>query len=162
MALSTTPRRVNHLAPKEFKIVSMRELAADGPFVCDNPDLAADYWRQHIATHPFFNPDVECLAVLLLNARRRVTGHHFVSVGLLDSTQSHPREVFRAAIIGAAAAIILMHNHPSGDPTPSDEDCTITRQLIKVGNIVKIELLDHVIVGDDKHCSLKALGYFYK
>ena len=62
---------------------------------CETPDKAADYWRLHIATHPHFNPDCECLAVLLLNTRKRVKGHHLVSIGTMDTILVHPREVFR-------------------------------------------------------------------
>jgi DNA repair protein RadC len=99
--------------------------------------------------------------VLLLNVRKRIKGHHFVSVGSLDSILVHPREVFRVAIIAAAASIVVIHNHPSGEPTPSDQDIKVTRDLIRAGQLLKIDVLDHVIVGNPKHCSLRELGYFY-
>jgi len=69
--------------------------------------------------------------------------------------------VFRAAIIAASAAIVLMHNHPSGEPTPSEADIKVTRDLIRAGQLIKIEVLDHVIVGLNSHASLRTLGYFY-
>jgi len=79
----------------------------------------------------------------------------------------HPREVFRQAIIANAAAILLVHNHPSGDPTPSEADIKVTRDLIRAGQLLKIDVLDHVIIGRatpgraKDYCSLRELGYFY-
>jgi len=128
--------------------------------LCDTPDKAADYWRLHVATNPYFNPECECFAVLLLNTRRRVKGHYLVSIGIQDSLLVHPREVFRVAIMTAASAIVMMHNHPSGEPQPSESDIKVTRDLIRAGQLIKIEVLDHVIVGTPKHTSLRELGYF--
>jgi DNA repair protein RadC len=129
--------------------------------LCDTPQKAADYWRLIIAPTPTFNPECECFVVLMLNTRRRVRGHQLVTIGTLDTLLVHPREVFRGAIIAGAAAIILMHNHPSGEPTPSEADVKLTRDLIRAGQLIKIEILDHVIVGNPNHCSLRELGYFY-
>lgn len=122
---------------------------------------AADYWRAHIVTHPHFNPEVECFVVLHLNVRRRIRGHHLVSIGTLDSLHVHPREVFRTAFAAAASAIVLMHNHPSGEPQPSEADIKVTRDLIRAGQLLKLEVIDHVVVGNPTHCSLRELGYFY-
>ena len=91
---------------------------------------------------------------------RKLIGHNPVTLGSLDTCYIHAREVFRPAIIAAGAAVVLMHNHPSGDPTPSEGDIKATRDLIKAGQLLKIELLDHVIVGDSRHASLRELGYF--
>lgn len=79
----------------------------------------------------------------------------------MDTILVHPREVFRVAILAAASAIILMHNHPSGEATPSEADIRVTRDLIRAGQLLKIEVLDHVIVGAGRHVSLRELGYFY-
>jgi len=101
--------------PKEFKVVALRDCPLPEEMqLCDTPERAADYWRQHVTQHPAFNPDVECFVALLLNTRRRVKGHALVSTGTLDTILVHPREVFRPAIIAAAAAVVIMHNHPSG------------------------------------------------
>jgi len=97
----------------------------------------------------------------MLNSRRRVKGHQLVSIGTLDTILVHSREVFRAAIIVAAAAVVLVHNHPSGDATPSEADIKVTRDLIRAGQLLKIDVLDHVIVGQNRHTSLRELGYFY-
>jgi DNA repair protein RadC len=100
--------------------------------------------------------------VLLVNARRRVRGHYFVSVGTLDTVVVHPREVFRIAVAApGTAAVVLLHNHPSGEPQPSDADVKVTRDLVRAGQLLKIEVLDHVIIGNPKHCSLRELGYVY-
>jgi DNA repair protein RadC len=99
--------------PKEFKILALRECPVpEAMLICDTPQCAADYWRLHIATDMRFNPEAECLAVLLLNTRRRVKGHQLVTIGTMDTLLVHPREVFRSAIIACASAIVLMHNHP--------------------------------------------------
>ena len=81
-----------------------------------------------------------------------------VSKGSLHSAIVHPREVFKTAIKRSAASIILVHNHPSGDPNPSTEDIEITRRLMEAGNLIGIEVLDHIIIGEHKYCSLKSLG----
>lgn len=95
------------------------------------------------------NLDREMFWVLMLDARNKVTGLHVVSVGSLTSTLVHPREVWKAAILANAASVILCHNHPSGEPTPSAEDLALTARLLAVGDLVGIRLLDHVVLGAD-------------
>jgi DNA repair protein RadC len=147
---------------KEYKVVALRECPLPEEMqLCDTPERTAEYWRAHVTQHPAFNPDVECFVALLLNTRRRVKGHALISTGTLDTLLVHPREVFRPAIIAAAAAIVIAHNHPSGEANPSEADIKVTRDLIRAGQLLKIELLDHVIIGADRHCSLRSLGYFY-
>jgi DNA repair protein RadC len=99
----------------EWKIVAVRETQPDKMPECSTPEHAALYWKQHIATGVHFNPDVECFAVLLLNTKHRIRGHHVVSIGSLNETVTHPREVFRAAVIGAAYGVVLM-----ADAQPSE------------------------------------------
>jgi len=148
-------------SPHEFKVTALRECPTpDALQLCDTPDKAADYWRLHIASHPYFNPECECLAVLLLNTRRRIKGHQLVSIGTQDTLLVHAREVFRLAIVTAANAIVALHNHPSGESSPSEADIRVTRDLIRAGQLLKIELLDHVIVGHPGFTSLRTLGYF--
>ncbi|MEO7300529.1 MAG: zincin-like metallopeptidase domain-containing protein [Verrucomicrobiota bacterium] len=148
--------------PKEYKVVALRECRTPEQMqICDTPERAADYWKAHVATSPQFNRECECFVVLLLNTRRKIKGHHVVSIGLMDTILVHPREVFRTAIIGAASAIVLLHNHPSGEPQPSEADVKVTRDLIRAGQLLKIEVCDHVIVGHGRHSSLRELGYFY-
>ena len=111
--------------------------------------------------------NVEEFQVLLLNVRKRLIRMEEISHGLLDTILVHPREVFRAAIAANAAAIVLVHNHPSGDPAPSEADIKVTRDLIRAGQLLKIEVVDHVIIGRTSaerakdYSSLREMGYFY-
>ena len=89
----------------------------------------------------------ETFQILTLNAKNGLVNRHMVTLGLADASLVHPREVFRAAIVENAAALVLVHNHPSGDPTPSAEDLRITKQLVEVGRVVDIRVHDHVIIG---------------
>jgi DNA repair protein RadC len=156
------PFRFNS-TPYEYKIVPLRECPTpDTLQLCDTPDNAAAYWRLHLPRNPYFNAECECFTVLLLNTRRRVKAHHIVSFGTHDTILVHPLTVFRLAVITSAAAVVLMHNHPSGDPTPSEADIKVTRDLIRAGQLLKIEVLDHVIMGNPNRASLRELGYFYQ
>ena len=148
--------------PKEYKVVALRDCPVpEEMHLCDTPARAADYWRAYIVNHPAFSPDVESFFALLLNTRRRIKGHVLVSTGTIDTILVSPTSVFRPAIIAAAAAVVLAHNHPSGEPSPSESDIKVTRELIRAGQLLKIEVLDHVIMGANRHCSLRELGYFY-
>jgi len=101
---------------------------------------------------------VEEFHLLALDTRSRVLRDVLVTRGLLDASLVHPREVFRAAIAEAAAGIILVHNHPSGDPTPSAEDRAVTRQLVAAGQLLDLPVYDHVIVAGDRHVSFATAG----
>jgi DNA repair protein RadC len=111
--------------------------------------------------------DVETLQALLLNTRRRLIRVEEITHGTVDTLLVHAREVFRAAISANASAIVLAHNHPSGDPTPSEADIKVTRDLIRAGQLLKIEVLDHIVLGRatadraKDYSSLRELGYFY-
>jgi DNA repair protein RadC len=87
-----------------------------------------------------------------------VIAYHEVSRGTLDATLVHPREVFKAALLSNAASIILTHNHPSGDPTPSPDDHQLTRRLVDAGRLIGVEVLDHIIVGDGRYFSFREGG----
>ncbi|HPF60443.1 MAG: DNA repair protein RadC [Gemmatimonadetes bacterium] len=101
---------------------------------------------------------VEEFHLLALDTRSRVLRDVLVTRGLLDASLVHPREVFRPAIAEAAAGIILVHNHPSGDPTPSAEDRAVTRQLVAAGQLLDLPVHDHVIVAGDRHVSFATAG----
>ena len=101
---------------------------------------------------------VEEFHLLALDTRSRVLRDVLVTRGLLDSSLVHPREVFRAAIAEAAAGIILVHNHPSGDPTPSAEDRAVTRQLVAAGQLLDLPVYDHVIIAGDRYISFATAG----
>jgi len=100
----------------------------------------------------------EHFVVLLLNTKNKVIGRETVSVGSLNAAVVHPREVFRAAVKRSAASVICAHNHPSGDPTPSPEDIALTHRLAEAGRVMGIEVLDHLIIGEQAYVSLKERG----
>lgn len=102
--------------------------------------------------------DREHFRVLLLNSKSQVITIEQISVGTLNESYAHPREIFKNAIKRSAATIIVVHNHPSGDPTPSLEDIDLTKRLVDAGKIIGIEVLDHIIIGDGKFTSLKRKG----
>jgi len=102
----------------------------------------------------------EYFLALLLNTRNQLIKVAEISVGSLDSSIVHPREVFKEAIAASAASVIFVHNHPSGDPTASEDDINLTKRLAEVGEIIGIDVLDHIIIGDSKYTSLKREGLF--
>ena len=137
------------------------DLQRESP-VLDHPEAIAQLLREQNLVK-----NVETLQVLLLNTRRRLIRVEPVTNGTIDTLLVHPREVFKAAIAANAAAVVVAHNHPSGDPTPSEADIKVTRDLIRAGQLLKIEVLDHVIIGratperPKDYASLRELGYFY-
>ncbi|WP_243137207.1 RadC family protein [Desulfofundulus thermobenzoicus] len=102
--------------------------------------------------------DREHFRALLLNTKNQVIAREVISIGTLNSSTVHPRELFKNAIKRNAAAVILIHNHPSGDPAPSSEDLAVTGRLVEAGRIIGIEVLDHLIIGDNRFVSFKAKG----
>lgn len=130
--------------------------------VLDNPATVVSHLRESNRLK-----SVESFQVVLLNTRKRLVRVEEISEGTLDTILVHPREVFRTAIAANAAGLILVHNHPSGDPSPSEADIKVTRDLIRAGQLLKIEVVDHVIIGrasaerTKDYASLRELGYFY-
>ena len=102
----------------------------------------------------------EVFAMITLDIKNQVTGIFEVTTGGLSSSIAHPREVFQRAILQGAASIIIAHNHPSGVPEPSADDIKITKKLVDAGDIIGIEVLDHVVIGDNVHTSMREKGYF--
>ncbi len=137
------------------------EIRSEAPLL-DTPERIADLLREEVR-----HLTAEQFLVVLLNTRRRLIKLERISQGTLDTILVHARDVFRSAITANAAAIVLVHNHPSGDPTPSEADIKVTRDLIRAGQLLKIELLDHVILGratqerPKDYASLRELGYFF-
>ncbi len=103
--------------------------------------------------------DREHFRAVLLTTRHTVLALEQVAAGGLDSALVHPREVFKAAIRWSAAAVILVHNHPSGDPEPSPDDVRITARLAEAGRILGIEVLDHIVIGDGRYVSMRDRGH---
>jgi len=138
-----------------------KELGRESP-ILDTPEAVANLMREDTRLLK-----VETFQIILLNTRRKLIRIEETSQGTLDTLLVHAREVFKPAISANAAAIVLVHNHPSGDPSPSEADIKVTRDLIRAGQLLKIEVLDHVIMGratNDRSkdfVSLRELGYFY-
>lgn len=125
----------------------------DDKAVIRSPDDAAELMRDMRFL------DKEHFVCLFLNTKNQVISKETISIGSLNAAIVHPREVFRAAIRHGAATIVALHNHPSGDPTASPEDIQLTQRLIQAGELVGIDLLDHVIIGDGRHYSIKERGH---
>lgn len=151
------------------KLTTLRE--TEVPYaerVMDTPEAIVKAWQEVIERDPRHSADVESLYSFHLNTRRHLIGVHLIAQGLLDTILCHPREVYRSAIVNNAAAVVLIHNHPSGDPTPSEADVRVTREMIRAGQLLKIECLDHVVIGKATEQRSKAwssqreLGYFYQ
>lgn len=145
----------------ELAIRLSEEKRRESP-VLDNPEGLAALIRDE-----FSLKDTEHFAVILLTARRRLIRVEEVGRGLLNQVLVHAREVFRPAILANAHSLVLVHNHPSGDPMPSESDLKLTRDLIRVGHLLQIEVIDHIIIGRRSetrakdYCSLKELGHFH-
>lgn len=118
-------------------------------------------WRNCIENASWFQIDREYFYTIVLNSRNKIVCYNQTSCGILDGSLVHPREVFRPAIVAGAASVVVTHNHPSGDVTPSSEDIRITKQLIEAGRIIDIKVIDHVIVStgrDRKYLSMRESG----
>jgi len=142
--------------PRYIRQITIRETATDLfdiKNVCEvrTPEEAAGVIRKAIESEPMTAGGTkESFWVLHLTPRNKLKSVECCTVGILDASLIHAREVFRGAIAAGAAAIVLAHNHPSGDPSPSAEDIRITKQLVDAGKIIGIKVLDHMIIGDEK------------
>jgi DNA repair protein RadC len=139
-----------------FRIALVRE---PGVKLAERPQVRVASEAAPLVAQYIGDTDREVFAVALLTVRHRVLGLHTVSVGCLTSSLVHPREVFKPAILAGSAALLLFHNHPSGDPEPSAEDIALTRRLIAGGQLLGIEILDHLILGEaGRFVSLRERG----
>ena len=140
-----------------FKICMVKENDIDYPDIkISSPQMVADLVAKYTGT-----PDREMFIVLAINTRNKIAGIHTVSVGSLDTSIVHPREVFKFAILANAASIVVAHNHPSGDIAPSGDDIELTKRLQKAGEILGIDVLDHLILGyDGNYLSMKDRSLF--
>ena len=124
----------------------------------DRPSIRSPENAAALVMEEMRHLDREHFSALLLNTKNQVLARETISIGTLNSSAIHPRELFKAAIRRSAAGVILVHNHPSGDPTPSRQDIEVTNRLIEAGNIIGIQVLDHLVIGDNKFTSFKARG----
>lgn len=145
---------------KATKIYAALELSkriskarASSEFKIDSPESIANIYMEELR---YLKKEV--VKLLLLDTKGKIVGDVFVSTGSLTASIVHPREVFKEAIVRSANKIIIIHNHPSGDPSPSEQDVDITKRLQEAGDIMGVELLDHIIIGDGEFTSLRRMG----
>lgn len=120
-----------------------------------SPDTIAQYYMEDMR-----HKKKEVMKLLLLNTKSRLIAENDVSTGTVNMALVSPRELFVEALQKNAVSIILLHNHPSGDPTPSREDLQITQRVRQAGDLIGVELLDHIIIGDNRYISLREIGFF--
>ncbi|MBS4006891.1 MAG: DNA repair protein RadC [Clostridium sp.] len=145
-------KAVTILAALELSTRLASRLRTELPIVSSPGDAAGlvmEEMRHNLREH---------FRVVLLDSKHKVLGIEEISIGSLNTSLVHPREVFRPAIRKSCASIILLHNHPSGDPTPSREDLDVTRRLSEAGRLIGIEILDHIIIGDGNFVSFREKG----
>lgn len=139
----------------EAKLTYEATLFEVGTTALSSAEAVYDYMKDTLEVHPMH----EVFYVLLLNTKNKPLGRIAISTGTVSGTLVHPREVFRPAILAGASSIVCAHNHPSGDPTPSAADISVTRKLREAANIMDITLLDHVILGRPE-CDPTNIGYY--
>lgn len=140
------------------RVVLEKEISMNCPdlsYAIKSPDDAATIGREFMRIHE--EPE-EYMYMICMNAKNKVIGVFEISHGTVNASLVSPREVFQKALLANAVSIILMHNHPSGDPTPSRQDIEVTKRLVEAGKTLGVEVLDHIIVGD-RYTSLKEKGY---
>lgn len=144
-------QKINGIGPaKAMQILSIAEIAkrhSQSKKKRDKIKSAKDVFD--IFQDKFLGVTTETFSVILLDTKNKIIKTETISVGTLDASIVHPREVFKAAVRNSASRIIAVHNHPSGDPAPSEDDLRVTKNLIEVGELMGIEVLDHVIIGDE-------------
>ncbi|MDK2892935.1 DNA repair protein RadC [Methanohalophilus sp.] len=146
---------------KAAQIAAIFELARRLESFCEEPKRKI---KSSADVYSLIYPQVrelkkERLTTLHLDTKNNVIREEIVSIGTLNSNIVHPREVFKSALLESAASVIITHNHPSGDPSPSREDIAVTQKLVDGGKLLGIDVLDHVIIGDGCYVSLKDQGY---
>ncbi len=138
----------------QFNVSTVKEdVNAGVRTALDTPEKCVNYWNDQVKGAAGYQENKEFLIVILLNTKLIPIGFNVVSIGTLNETAAHPRELMRPLIVGAAHSFVIMHNHPSGDPTPSQADCKFTRRIREVSEMMMINLCDHVIIGDDTNAS---------
>lgn len=146
---------VNFYAVKQ--VIEKRRKLKEKPLPVKSPQDAYNFINKFV---DLSNYAAERFGILCLNAQYEVIGIHVLSIGTLQATLVSPREIFQAALLNSAATIVLYHNHPSGDPTPSTMDIQITKSIALAGEIMGIEVIDHIVVGHECYKSLKESELF--
>lgn len=146
------------IQPKKYFWVQTRLVRESGPFYCDrlnSPDTVAEVVRQNIDIE---NCDRELFIAMFLDRKNNLNAVETVHIGGSHQVHIDCKMIFKAALLASAEGVILVHNHPTGDPNPSAEDLELTRRMVSAGDIIGIEVMDHIILGNQKHFSMKASG----
>lgn len=137
-----------------YKLQLVRDRTVSIPSrICTSPREAADLFRAYIG-----DSDREHVVAIFLDSQNRFIGLHTISVGTIEYCIVNPREVFKAALLCNATSLVLAHNHPSGDPAPSEDDIRLTRQLQEAAELLDIPMMDHIIIGESSYSSFYELG----
>ena len=145
------------LKSKRVDVVSIK-MIKESSFLYKNRRISSPKDVVELLRNFLEGADREQFITCCMDTKNQPTSINIVSVGTINSSLVHPREVFKTAILGNSSSIIVAHNHPSGDPLPSKEDIDITQRLKEAGKIIGIDLIDHVIIGEDRYVSLKEKG----
>lgn len=146
--MPTHPITLHYPVGKSARVAvsTVREDTVD--YVTDTPEMLYQFWRDVVAAQPDYEPEKESLIVILLTTRLRPYAWHRVSLGTISETLAHPREIMRPVVAGGAYAFAMMHNHPSGDPSPSQADIKMTNRIRECADLFQIRFIDHVIAGE--------------
>ncbi|MET3297399.1 UNVERIFIED_ORG: DNA repair protein RadC [Bacillus proteolyticus] len=148
----------NKQAAKIVNIVSVK-LVREASLLYKEPKIASPDSAYELLKGVLGQADREYFVVACLDTKNQPTSINICHIGSLNSSLVHPREVYKTAVLSNAASVIVAHNHPSQNPEPSHEDIEVTKRLMKAGSVLGIELLDHLIICEDKYVSLKEKGY---
>ncbi len=138
LPLKVVLARIGEPTPEEHQASSI---------ALDNARAIFDFWQSVISSKPDFEPEKENLVAIMLNTKYRPKGYHLVALGSLSECVAHPREIFRPVIVQNSFAFVLAHNHPSGDPQPSEADRRLTAKLREGADLLQINCIDHVVIG---------------
>ena len=142
----------------QFRVLTVGEAPAR-PLSLDSPEAVASALLYEIASKPWFDPEKEHMVVFVLNTRYRLKGWHLASLGTINESMCHPREILRPVVVAAGYAFVIAHNHPSGEPSPSESDRVVTRRVKEASSILMVRLLDHVVIGSSgRHFSFREAG----
>jgi DNA repair protein RadC len=146
-------------SPKGFKVPVYRvSVVRDRSIDTETVTVSSVQSITEVLKGELLHADRERLLCLMLNCRHKIIGLEVISIGTLTASLAHPREIFKGAIIKGAAGIILAHNHPSGDPSPSEEDIRLTKRVSQAGQLLGVDVLDHIIIAETGHYSFKTSG----
>jgi DNA repair protein RadC len=132
---------------QDFKVAPVETSPRMTFYGADSPEKIYEFYKKVVETDPGYEPEKEHVIVICLNTRLTVTGWHMVSIGSLSECTCHPREIIRPVIVRSAHGFVLCHNHPSGDPSPSQADEQVTRRIKEAAEILRISFMDHCIIG---------------